>query len=377
MSGTARLQAAGLPTGPSDVGTAARRRCLQRPPPASPAPGARALRPAGHMCHSRGAAGRCHRGSRPLQAWQGRGTQGCVHGGELRAPRLLPVMSMCSSSCARWLKQQASPSQNRGAQLAECRKHQPSTLVTHVHSSTHSECLPHTGRQTSASSEPSPNSLHRSPTLLAPAPPPCEPWRHRRPWAAAPRRARHAAGGAAPGAGPCRHCRRCQLLPPGCSAAVLATPATISIPRRTMRVVRPLAVATPERSAASDKKKSDGALPASAPSRALARAERAMPPARLAFMDEEGQEIRPMPADYGFRSGSGRLYQQARGGWGAGAVAAAPGAGLATAPPALAHRSAVTAANTTGLWHNPQERSGAGHGFIQAGAACAAPRCAL
>lgn len=33
-------------------------------------------------------------------------------------------------------------------------------------------------------------------------------------------------------------------------------------------------------------------------------------PARLAFLDEEGQIINPMPADYGFRSGSGRLYQQ-------------------------------------------------------------------
>lgn len=33
-------------------------------------------------------------------------------------------------------------------------------------------------------------------------------------------------------------------------------------------------------------------------------------PARLAFRDEEGQIIKPMPADYGFRSGSGRLYQR-------------------------------------------------------------------
>ncbi|KAL4447289.1 hypothetical protein ABPG77_007322 [Micractinium sp. CCAP 211/92] len=33
-------------------------------------------------------------------------------------------------------------------------------------------------------------------------------------------------------------------------------------------------------------------------------------PARLAFVDEEGKLIKPMPADYGFRSGSGRLYQQ-------------------------------------------------------------------
>ncbi|KAI3428133.1 hypothetical protein D9Q98_006516 [Chlorella vulgaris] len=31
---------------------------------------------------------------------------------------------------------------------------------------------------------------------------------------------------------------------------------------------------------------------------------------RLAFLDEEGQVIRPMPADYGFRSGGARLYQQ-------------------------------------------------------------------
>lgn len=35
-------------------------------------------------------------------------------------------------------------------------------------------------------------------------------------------------------------------------------------------------------------------------------------PARLAFVDEEGKLIKPMPADYGFRSGSGRLYQQVR-----------------------------------------------------------------
>jgi hypothetical protein len=32
---------------------------------------------------------------------------------------------------------------------------------------------------------------------------------------------------------------------------------------------------------------------------------------RLAFLDEEGQVIHPMPADYGFRSGAARLYQQA------------------------------------------------------------------
>ncbi|PSC72507.1 plastid terminal oxidase isoform B [Micractinium conductrix] len=36
---------------------------------------------------------------------------------------------------------------------------------------------------------------------------------------------------------------------------------------------------------------------------------RAAPLARLAFLDEDGQVIKPMPADYGFRSGSGRLYQ--------------------------------------------------------------------
>lgn len=50
----------------------------------------------------------------------------------------------------------------------------------------------------------------------------------------------------------------------------------------------------------------------------LEPAGRAGKPARLAFVDEDGQLIRPMPADYGFRSGSGRLYQQVGGGGGGG-----------------------------------------------------------
>ena len=68
------------------------------------------------------------------------------------------------------------------------------------------------------------------------------------------------------------------------------------------RPLRPVAVATPDRQAAASRPSGGGSrgLQPAAPSQ----------PSRLAFLDEDGQLIKPMPADYGFRSGSGRLYQQ-------------------------------------------------------------------
>lgn len=66
-----------------------------------------------------------------------------------------------------------------------------------------------------------------------------------------------------------------------------------------------MAVATPDRQASPPSRPSGGG------SRSLQPAAQSQP-SRLAFLDEDGQLIKPMPADYGFRSGSGRLYQQVR-----------------------------------------------------------------
>ncbi len=140
---------------------------------------------------------------------------------------------------------------------------------------------------------------------------------HSQPCAAAPpQRAQPASQGApgallagSQGAAACRRRRRLLLPPLSLSShpqppvACICRP-SVATPRRSLRAV---AVATPDRQAAPTGP--SPSRPSGGGSRGLQPAAPS-PPSRLAFLDEDGQMIKPMPADYGFRSGSGRLYQQ-------------------------------------------------------------------
>ncbi|PRW56883.1 plastid terminal oxidase [Chlorella sorokiniana] len=96
---------------------------------------------------------------------------------------------------------------------------------------------------------------------------------------------------------------RCCAAPAG-TARLTGRPRPVATARRSLRA---LAVATPDRQATSPSP--SPSRPSGGGSRGLQPVQQSQP-SRLAFLDEDGQLIKPMPADYGFRSGSGRLYQQ-------------------------------------------------------------------